>query len=199
MYFPSSLEQLVRLPRNIWTVVRRLPNNPVPSSFLKWRMSLVQVRIWYQLNGDSFANKQEYALPWLGRETATADRSQRHMEIHNPRNDQQAQLLMLLTTWIKLAGYPDAVLLNGGVDSRWPHDADGRTNDLLHWSHQLYLIFGGGPTAHARLTCDSAPGLHMAPAGTNEHLSLLRLLNGQVFKADVDLLLQDRCIFCILN
>lgn len=33
------------------------------------------------------------------------------MEIHNPSKDQQRQLQTLLTTWIKLAGRQDAVLL----------------------------------------------------------------------------------------
>lgn len=42
---------------------------------------MLPVRVWYQINGDSFANKQEYALPGPGNETATAAQGHKEMKL----------------------------------------------------------------------------------------------------------------------
>lgn len=42
---------------------------------------MLPVRIWYQINGDGFANKQEYALPWPGNESAAEAQGHKEMKL----------------------------------------------------------------------------------------------------------------------
>lgn len=42
---------------------------------------MLPARVWYQIKGDGFASKQDYALPWPGNETATAAQGHKEMKL----------------------------------------------------------------------------------------------------------------------
>lgn len=42
---------------------------------------MLPVMAWYQIKCDGFANKQDYALPWPGNETATAAQGHKEMKL----------------------------------------------------------------------------------------------------------------------
>lgn len=162
-------------------------------------MLLVQVRIWYQLNGDSFANKQEYALPCLGRETATVDRSQRYMEVHNARRNWSASTSTAATHHVDPTGgcLPAVLLFNRGRgDSRWPHGTD--SGDLAGLGRCTEpLPAGPEPTCAGPGT--QLPGLHVAAARLKDRASRLRLPTPRAAEAGLDLPLQGSWISGILS